>query len=498
MDAVELKTMLGEGPRAVRAHTDPGCRRATGSAHGGRTRHGKVDTLVGAIPAKRDEAPSTRRGMDAAAVANDMRGGDPLRAPNDGGLAAGTRGREPDQIASTERHTLGDGIHVGPGGSAKGHDPLSVWRECGLLPEGRLSGDALGVAAAGGHPPKVAALLEVPVDEDQRPAIRGPHGGMLIAGKVSDLPGGAFCAIQNIQAPQRREGQLLAIWRGDGVADLLHGKGRGVFDGVAEVDLRPEREFHVRNKGDLLRRASVYRNAPDAPAVGGDQVARIGREGHPGVDITRGSGFHVVALDGEGEPALLVSGKVADAESRVGHVPGAIDQPPAVRREHGAEGATIAVGLDPGLAGVPIIGGELVVAQGRVVLPRTRSLRIPEGTAIGTEGRAGGPQVGGLGDERRPGPPIHVDLVELALAGTGLPGDDHVAAIRRKDRGLVGTRVAAGQLDRIGKIEGQEEDVFAAGAVRDEDHPGAIGREPGLGIEGHPAGEGGGFPPGNG
>ena len=492
-DRVEVVVDAGERLVAARGHGDEGRGGWGGGPRRARAHHAHVLLAVGAVPAERDEAVARVVGEDAVGAGCEVVVAVARRGDDGGGAP---RGRDPDEVVGAAGDAPDQGLVVGAAGTAHRDDAVAVGRPDGGVVEGGGGGEAGGVAAVCVDAVDVATGGVVPGGVGDVLAVGRPGGHVLVGLRLGEPFGRPAGPVHDVHAGEQREGDAVAAWRRHRVPHLLGDKGLGVFDAVVEIDLRADRHVDIDAEGDGRGVGAVDGDAPQAAAVVGDYGIRVRREGHAGIGVARGAGLLVVALHGEGEPALVTGVEIADAQARVGDVAGAVDQPAPVGAEGGAEGAAVAERAGGRLAGLAIVDGQLVLAHAGVVFPAAGAVGVPDGASVRAEGGPGGAAVGGLVDELDSGAAVDVVEPELALSGR-LFGGDHVVTVGGPLGRLVGARLALRDLDRVALVQRDDVDPFTAAAVGGEDDAGAVGAEPRLPVEGHAPGERRGGAPGD-
>ena len=317
------------------------------------------------VPSQRKESEPVTGvvGVDAISVTREVvvavaRRGDHRR------VAA--RGRDPDEVVGAAGDAAGQGLVVGAAGTAHGDDALAVGRPRGVVVERRSGGEARGVAAVRVDPVEVAAGGVVPGGVRDVLPVGRPGGHVLVGVGFCEALGCAVGPLHDVDAGEQRKGDAVPARRRDGVANLFCDEGLGVLDPVVEVDLGADRHVHVDAEGDRRGFGAVDGDAPQAAAEVGDDLARVRGEGHAGVGVAGGAGFLVVALHGEGQPALVARVEIADAEAGVRDVPGTVDEPASIGAERGAEGAAVPERAGGGFAGLAVVHGQLVLAHAGV------------------------------------------------------------------------------------------------------------------------------------
>ncbi len=294
----------------------------------------------------------------------------------------------------------------------------------------------------------------------------------------------------DVQAVERRESEPAAVGGGHGVADLADGEGRGVLDGVLELDLGSHRELLPHPERDLDRVSPVDGKSPDPASVGGQDLSRVRCEVHPGQHVAIGDRLLVVALDGIAEPALVSRLEVSDAQPGLVLVTRSVDEPSPVRGDRGPEGRAVARGPGVRLAGLAIVDRELVLGKRRVVLPASVAARVPDVAAVRREGRAHGLELFGLRSEDLAAPSVDVPEPQLHGPQTRVaPRGGDVGAVGRPLRGHPQVAVALRDLRRVAGRDVERPEVGPAAPVRHEEDLRAVRAEARLRVEGHPLGD---------
>ena len=293
------------------------------------------------------------------------------------------------------------------------------------------------------------------------------------------------------QPVERGEGKHLAVRRRRRVANLTHGEGGRVLDRVVEIDPWPQRQLHLHPERDLLGVPALDRQLPHPAPVGNHQVTRIRRERHARKHVQRRARLLVVVLHRMRQPALLAGFQVSDQEPGLVVVAGPENQPASIGRERGPHRRPVARRLRIAFAVLPVVGLELVLRELGVVLPVAGAARVPD---VAPVGRDRGPRhlhVVGLRDELDTAAAVHVEHLQLGQISAPEVADrrDHVVSVRHPFGRLGAIRRAAGHLHRVGAVQRHDPDVLAPVVVRGVDDARAVGREAGLGVEGHAGGE---------
>ena len=329
--------------------------------------------FVGAVPADRDEHVGAPLQVDAVGALREVRPAAPVHRRDQGGRARPVPIGDPDDFTGRRRTRT----------------------------------------EAAGRFLEVARIAP----ERHDPVTRGGPGRIVLGVfRVGETAGFGAVGARDPEAIQRRERDPRAVGRGHRVADLADGEGRGVLDGVVELDAGAELQIVADPEGDLLGAAVDDVQLPDLPTVAGHQMARVGGEGHAGQHIEGGARLLVVVLDGIGEPALVAGLEVADPQPRVEVVTGAVDEPATVGREGGADAGAVPRGAGEVLAGLTVVDGQLILGELGVVGPVAGAPRVPDVAAARVEGGAEGFEILGLVDQLHARAAVHVVQPELGEA----------------------------------------------------------------------------------
>ena len=484
---VDLPLQLDQGLIAPRRHLDGGRGQALAEPAEGGAAHLQVLLLVRSVPTHRDELVRRPEQVDAVGALDEVR----VRAPvgrrderrRPAVVALRVR-RHPDDLGA-RRATFSLRL-VGADRPPQGHD--AVFRPPGRREVGGgVAGQAHRFAATVGTSLVEVAGVAVPGGVADPGAVRRPRREVLRHVGHGEPRGVRAVRPGHPQPIQGRERKAVAARGGRRVADLADREGRRVLDGVVEVHPRAEREVELHAERDLLGLSAFDWQLPDLPAVGGDQVGGVGGERHPRQHVQRRPRFLVVVLDRVGEPALLPRFQVPQHEPGVVVVPRAEDEPAAVGRQRRPDRRAVTRRPSVALAGLGVVGLELVLRKLRVVGPVAGAPGVPDIAAVGRHRGSDHLQVVGLG--HRLDPAAAVDVEQLELRQPASPevahGGDDVVAVRHPLGRLGAVRVPLRDLLRLRPVQGADPDVLAAVGVRRVDDARAVGREPRLRVEGH-------------
>jgi hypothetical protein len=268
---------------------------------------------------------------------------------------------DPDEFLGSEGYSLSERLPVRARRPPDRNDSLAIRAPGRLLIERTLDGQRPRCPSRCTHPPKVSAVLEVEVHERDPLPVGGPHGRVLIPRQVAHLSRSPVRKILDVEPTESRECKAASIRRRHAVPNLLHRERRPVLDGIREVHLRPHRHLDVGLERNLDRILPVDRNPPELSAVSRDELTGIRGESHARIGVPSRARLLIVPLDGKGQPALLVRPQVADAQPRVPHLTRAVHQPPPVRRNDRAEGASESAREGPALPRIHVMDRQLVL-----------------------------------------------------------------------------------------------------------------------------------------
>ena len=306
-------------------------------AAGCRTGHPQMSLFVTAVPANGDEAVGIRRQVNARRILGEVRHTAPGGARDHDGLTA-TRGGGRSGIPHDVRGCGDTGLIATPlRRRLVKHDARAVRRPHRLPQRAHHLTEQYRGHGARRHGRLIQATAVVgPGDPRERLAVGRPGRLRLDAGQCGDATRRASGVVHHVQFLERDERELLAVGTRHGVADLPHRELRAVGNGILERQLRSGLERGLHAERDLRLSAAVDRHAPDLVGVARDQLFRVGREAHARQRVQRRARFHLVALRGIREPALVAGGEFTHPESRLLFVARAVHQPLAVGAERGA------------------------------------------------------------------------------------------------------------------------------------------------------------------
>lgn len=293
--------------------------------------------------------------------------------------------------------------------------------------------------------------------------------------------------------PEGRERDPRAVGRDRGALDDARAHGT-LFEAGGEVELRAEFERDLCFEGDDGVGARGDRDTVDLPAIGGNEVSSVRREGVAGQEVARESRFLVVSLHRVLEPAVVPGGKVTDAEPGLGVEACAVDESASIRGQQRAEGAAISLREHVLVAGAAVAARYLPQGEVHVVGEPALLRRVVEEAPVPGRGDAqrvvliGAEGVGlrlRFGDlKARAAARVVGPEFKCAQAGD-IAGHDHALPIfgpsRRREGGLLLLRERPGTR----AVGVHHPEVLRAVAIGDERDPGTVRREPRLRVEGH-------------